>query len=89
MTTEGGAPVHAALAEPTASALRGTTDAAKQRRKLLVPCVRSMFTVCGARLDARDVVVVAGSPRLPDSSSALRIADPDHRIRQTTSNIGH
>jgi hypothetical protein len=48
-----------------------------------------MFTVCGARLDARGVVVAAGSARLPDSSSTLLIADPDHRIHQTTSNTGH
>jgi hypothetical protein len=48
-----------------------------------------MFTVCGAQISARGVVVVADSTRLSAFSSALRIEDLDHRNRQTTSNTGH
>jgi hypothetical protein len=49
-----------------------------------------MFTVCGAQISARGVVVVAAdSTRLSAFSSALRIEDLDHRNRQTTSNTGH
>jgi hypothetical protein len=47
-----------------------------------------MFTVWGAGVGAHGVVV-AGSAAANGSSSALRIADPDRRIRQTTSNAGH
>jgi len=47
-----------------------------------------MFTVCRVMIAARGVIVVAGRATT-GSSSALRIADRDHRIRQKTSDTGH